>query len=197
MWHLNHEEKTLVLTNKKLLYILGKIERYDALFAFYKKIIIPKSVLTELEFFAPREYPNFINLLRNFRDKYTITLPTKEEIIKSKFDREDTLFTQAEVDGFTIVKTLCKKEEKEFGDFNNIMTSIEVDGRDEVELHEIAGFFTPNNVYWFNLFSVIIEEKYINYEQAVECLTIADSKEFYASDLERDIIRNSIKETFK
>ena len=56
-----------------------------------------------------------------------------------KFDREDTLFTQTEVDGFTIVKTLCKKEEKEFGDFNNIMTSIEVDGRDEVELHEIAG----------------------------------------------------------
>ena len=112
MWHLNHEEKTLVLTNKKLLYILGKIERYDALFAFYKKIIIPKSVLTELEFFAPREYPNFINLLRNFRDKYSITLPTKEEIIEYKYDYDDGLFSQAEIDGFTIAEILCKKEEK-------------------------------------------------------------------------------------
>ena len=67
MWQLNHEEKNLVLTNKKLLYIFGKIERYDALFTFYKKIIIPKSVLTELEFFAEKEYPNFIKQLANLR----------------------------------------------------------------------------------------------------------------------------------
>jgi hypothetical protein len=74
MWQLNHEEKNLVLTNKKLLYIFGKIERYDALFTFYKKIIIPKSVLTELEFFAEKEYPNFIKQLAKFKDQHIVTL---------------------------------------------------------------------------------------------------------------------------
>ena len=55
-----------------------------------------------------------------------------------------------------------QKGRKKIGDFNKIMTCIEVDGRDEIELYDIASFFTPNGVYWVILLNTIIEEKYIN-----------------------------------
>ena len=90
-----------------------------------------------------------------------------------------------------------QKGRKKIGDFNKIMTCIEVDTRDEVELYDIASFFTPNCVYWVILLNTIIEEKYINYKEAEECYLIAKKNNLFDKEFEEHIINCTLEEIEK